>query len=1038
MPFLSRRQQRWAFANKKPFAKRWAKETPSFAALPESKDAGTTAGASLSGPGGLLATPGMGGGLRKRFKAALKATRITGNLYRGETGQFQAGGADTGTPAKQPPAASSTATRRTRTPAKTEQERAETRQGKQRERDDARVTQRAQNRAEVLRSLNIAPDGAEALAALRNGQQPDPAAIARAGFVDAGLVEQSPDGSYRMTPAGRAVLSAADAGDRGRAGDTISGGRDRVGARRQRQQAAAERKQQPPKVTAGGGGGKEKPKPDVAKRMRRINTRIAKMRKRRGLPVAQTTKAQTAQDRAMFAKMGGGGKGGGGSAGGGGAAWPKGPDGKRHPSAAQVDAMQAKLDTRRDALEKNPPKDRTRMLRERSDIKRREFDAKEHKERATHALDKMDHQLRNKRREIINRQRRASPGTQELRDLGQYLNQIDDAINETKRKRRLIEMAGKSFTTKAQTAEDRAMFAKMGGSSSGGGGGGSAGGGASKLWPKGPSGKRTPQAAAASQGEQTNTQKAERAVTDAEKGQVFGGMLRRDQDAGTYEARAEFADKTHTDDYTSKTLPVSSLIAETTSFQPDRVARFMSESTIRKGDAPTVMQYDGKNYLMDGHHRVLSRVALGENSVPVRVYTVTGKTPPKSKSFTVYKSHDGTPRWLARTTTAYRDRDREIIAIKALDADSQRMTAAGQFGPLRMWHLGRPDPLDASAPWGPGVDVGDCDFSMQVGRTRVESGTFKSHALAQRIAATADQYELSPGFFHPADQPDGAGVFTTIRTFERSLVPIKYGRASNLFTGLTVKEQRMDPQEENRRLKAVISQLGLDQQAADALTSGLIQADKSAATQGIAYKSDDGDQTIVINGITYKAEQPEIVDEPPPDVVINGVTYKAVPPFLADAEDEEEKADFGEGEAVGEELADMGGMDDGALIAAIADAVVAKIAPMFGDMKISEFKNLMSGMATKSAGDQAEIAALKAEQAKLAQRLAQLTGDQPVAPSDIEAALKSTGPTSPNAMPAPTTAVQSIAMQTLPDLYKAAPDGSWNGWQATQIPPSTS
>jgi hypothetical protein len=29
-------------------------------------------------------------------------------------------------------------------------------------------------------------------------------------------------------------------------------------------------------------------------------------------------------------------------------------------------------------------------------------------------------------------------------------------------------------------------------------------------------------------------------------------------------------------------------------------------------------------------------------------------------------------------------------------------------------------------------------------------------------------------------------------------------------------------------------------------------------------------------------------------------------------------------------------------------------------------------------------------------------------------------------------------MQTLPDLYKAAPDGSWNGWQATQIPPSTS
>lgn len=798
-PFLSRRQQRWAFANKKPFAKRWAKETPSFAALPEKKDAGT----SLHGPGGLLSTPGMGGRLRKR----LKATRITGNLYRGDTGQFQAGGAGTSEPARKPPAASSSTARR-RKPAKTEQERTDERQGKQRERDDTRAAQRTQNRADVLRSLNIAPDGAEALDALRRGEQPDAAAIARAGFVDAGLVEQAADGSYRMTPTGRAVLSAADAGDRGRAGDTISGGRDRVMTRRQRQQAAAERKKKPP-AQAGSGGGKEKPKIDVAGRMQRINARLARMRKRRGLPVPkptrQTTKAQTAQDRAMFAKMGGGGKGGGGGSGSGGTSLPGGGLWARNPETGKREPTAKQRKTRNNAI-----------ARERQQLERR----------AT----------------------------------------------------RLRPIA--TLRPKEHGAEMRAIGARM-----------------------------------------------------------------------------------------------------------------------RKLDDMTWNQ----------------------------------------KSFTVYKSHDGTPRWLARTTTAYRDRDREIIAIKALDQDSQRMTAAGQFGPLRFWHLGRPDPLDAAQPWGPGLDVGDCDFSIQIGTTRVESGTFKSAQLAQRIAQTAAEYELSPGFFHPPNQPSADGVFTDIRTFERSLVPTKYGRASNLFTGLTVKGVRMEPDEMERRFKAAIAQLQLPPDQAAALSAGLIQADKSAQQQGIAYKSDDNGQTITINGVTYKAEAPAY--EAPPDVVINGVTYKAMPPFLADKIEGEEKADFGEGEEVGEEIgeADMG-MDDAQLVAAIADAVVAKIAPMFGDMKMSELKAMLSGVATKDDSRAQEIAALKAAQTQLEQRIAQLSGDQPAAPlpADVEAALKSTGPTTPNAAPTPANAVQSIAMQTLPQLYQADPSGAWAGWQPTVVPPSQS
>ena len=203
----------------------------------------------------------------------------------------------------------------------------------------------------------------------------------------------------------------------------------------------------------------------------------------------------------------------------------------------------------------------------------------------------------------------------------------------------------------------------------------------------------------------------------------------------------------------------------------------------------------------------------------------------------VFKDAQGRDRWVARSTTAYRDRDGEILSIAALDADSQRMTATKQYGPLRFWHIGQPDPTDAAAPWGPGVDIGDCDFSMQIGTVRIESGTFRSAAIARRVKAAADQYELSPGFFHPASQPGPDGVFTRIHTFERSLVPVRHGRASNLFTGLTVKEIRsMDPKEMARRLKVAADALGVP---VDTLAAGLAQTDKTAQAQGVAFKSDD-------------------------------------------------------------------------------------------------------------------------------------------------------------------------------------------------------
>jgi len=416
----------------------------------------------------------------------------------------------------------------------------------------------------------------------------------------------------------------------------------------------------------------------------------------------------------------------------------------------------------------------------------------------------------------------------------------------------------------------------------------------------------------------------------------------------------------------------------------------------------------------------------------------------RTKSFVVFKDHAGQHRWIARTTTAYKDRDGEIISEAALDADSQRMMATKQFGPLRYWHIGQPDPSNVAAPWGPGIDIGTCDYSVVIGRTRIESGTFHSAAIAQQMARVADRHEMSPGFFHPLDQPDSEQTFNEIRTFERSPVPVRYGRASNLFTGFTVKEFRMDVAEMERRFKAMYQELGLTPEQGMELGQNLVATEKEAQAQGIAFKEESA---------------PEY-----PDVVINGITYKAAPPPVLDAEDDPAMGGDGgideaaEGEPSLDDTAQMAGDYLGDMswdeFAAKLGALLAPVLKMqdmvksIGDAH-QELKGMYGGVAQKDDARAQELAALKsqyAEQsqqiAQLASRIAQIEGDQPsvILPNEIEAALKSAGPTAPadpNAPVVPDDPARpyaAIAARTMPALYRTDTGGGFGGWQ----PPSQS
>ena len=145
-----------------------------------------------------------------------------------------------------------------------------------------------------------------------------------------------------------------------------------------------------------------------------------------------------------------------------------------------------------------------------------------------------------------------------------------------------------------------------------------------------------------------------------------------------------------------------------------------------------------------------------------------------SDGFMVYKSSDGY-RWVAISSTAYLDRDKEIVSTKALKQAVARAEATGEYGPLRFWHV-------------PGIDIGTTDYQAlsNDGKFLVESGVITDEEIAQSLMKRGKGWQVSIGFEHPRLEPVN-GVFENIRIFERSITPP--GRAANPMTGFSMVEE---------------------------------------------------------------------------------------------------------------------------------------------------------------------------------------------------------------------------------------------------------
>ena len=271
----------------------------------------------------------------------------------------------------------------------------------------------------------------------------------------------------------------------------------------------------------------------------------------------------------------------------------------------------------------------------------------------------------------------------------------------------------------------------------------------------------------------------------------------------------------------------------------------------------------------------------------------------KSHSFRVFKQADGSYRWVTISSSAFRDRDGEIVTAKALEGAVERMDARQDHGPLRWWHIGEweyPQGPEAWESWraGKGVDIGSCDFSMIHDKVLLESGTFKSAEMGEAFSKPGMEMEVSIAFSHPSSEPDTKKEYQNINIFERSLLPA--GMASNLLTRLYVNKEGESTMKAMQKLQALSAILRDKPDVVKQILEDAEGVQKAAEMAGLEYK--ELTDTIEGEGEACEVETPEVpvveTPEPKPEEVIPALETAAEPTAEKAAAQEEPKAEAAE------------------------------------------------------------------------------------------------------------------------------------------------
>lgn len=202
--------------------------------------------------------------------------------------------------------------------------------------------------------------------------------------------------------------------------------------------------------------------------------------------------------------------------------------------------------------------------------------------------------------------------------------------------------------------------------------------------------------------------------------------------------------------------------------------------------------------------------------------------PPMSDMMTM-KQADGHYRWFGISSTAYQDRDGEIVSQKALEQDTERMNSTGNFGSADWWHTP--------------IDLATCDVSYMDGQFSIESGVFHDDWVGEQFSKMKG-LGMSRTFYNPANEPDDDGVYHNIKTFKRAFLPEE--RASNRLTlvEISAKEKQMTITDKVQELAKKFMQVGVPETVAQTKAAELIK--------GTAELKQGADQA----GLTAKETQP--------------------------------------------------------------------------------------------------------------------------------------------------------------------------------------
>lgn len=890
-PFVSRAQQRYAFATNQPWAEEWAAETD-FRKLPARARAKIRREAQRRGAVNVR-VKALDDGEGVVWAMLTKAgERIAGQLCRDKRGMYVN-------------CNSAAATQESKDKLKKAEQ-----DQKRAKRDEEKAKERQANIDKGFEASGLNEDAYYSLMDFAEGKGE---LDGQQELIDAGLVEQAADGSYRMTPTGRRMVNAAERGDTRGVADAVSKGRDTTSARqdretarqsraqereakraereaeRKRKQAERDAKQKEPKPKKGGGGG------GGAKEPKKSGSGAAPA------PARATT------------------------------AMPKGGGGQQQPKRQGQPGAQRSARPAAPADRAGRDQERAQRDQERERRRQGERAARAEQQRAAAEMRQWQQYNRDVRRREEQGNREAVRAQREQRRL--------DSLEVRARRGDRLTQGERDRLTEAGRAQETPQGWVLRG----------------KARPL----AVVPHGGHTIEGNATLGQAVQHA---REHGMVSRQWLAMMLERGLAERRPDG----------NYALKVRRGHTYWRAFRQERKAgRSPSDARAAAREARRV--------------RDLGRLERR------RAKLISWS--PATSAFSVFKTRDGRLRWVSFSSNGYLDRDGEHVSVKALAADVSRTDADGRYGPLRWWHEGEPNPLDPERPWGPGVDLGWCDFSAMSGPCLIESGTFTDERIGEAIAAKADQYAISLGFFHPVSEPDSEGVFHHIRRFERSLAP--RDRVSNPFTSFVVPTGRAMNTTKKAQLAQLLDTLPPDE-VERLIAQGVQRTQTAAKAAGVAlkaaaeapqvYQLPDGSPAIIVEGRVVALKAMPMADEKAdaPAAMAAGMAADAA----ADAEALAEEAEV-EAEEPADDTAYAADMPVEEFRAMIREEVAAALKPIVSQMKMGEkmegmlkmmgeeMKGYMSGVGQKAADGEATVAELRTELAALKAELTALKGDTP-------------------------------------------------------------